>query len=437
MTGISDLSALDYDDPAPVTYAVEDEHPFSTMMASFDEAADRLGLDPDIYAILRKPDREIQVSLPVQMDDGTLTVLDGYRVQHNAGLGPYFGPLRIQAGLRLDELRALAGWMTWKCAVLDIPFGGAAGGVRMAPSRHSRGEVERAVRRYVAALLSDIGPERDIFSSDVATDEGVMAWVMDTVSMHARQTENAAVTGKPLCLGGTYGHADSVAQGLRSVLGHALELAGLPKRGARISIQGAGMRGGNLAQLLVQDGHKVVGLSDVHGALYDERGLDIPSLLAWRAEHGSLRGAAGSFERISNEEMLVRSCDVLIPCAVAGTVHLRIARQLQARLLVEGAHGSVSSRADRVLFERGVHVVPDILATGGGAVVNYFEWVQNRAGYSWTADTVAERLLHYMTEAWTEVVRLSKEHEVSLRMAAHMLAVQRVSKADGLRGVYA
>ncbi len=437
MTLGNDLSALDYDDPAPVTHAVEDENPFATMMASFDEAADRLGLDPDIYAILRKPDREIQVSLPVQMDDGTLAVLDGFRVQHNAGLGPYFGPLRIQAGLRMDELRALAGWMTWKCAVLDIPFGGAAGGIRMASSRHSRGEVERAVRRYVAALLSDIGPERDVFSSDVATDEGIMAWVMDTVSMHARHTENAAVTGKPLCLGGTHGHADSVAQGLRAMLGQALEFAGLPKRGARIVIQGAGMRGGNLAQLLVADGHKVIGLSDVYGGLYDERGLDVKSLLAWRAGQGSLRGAVGSFERITNEEMLVRPCDVLIPCAVAGTVHLRIARQLQARLLIEGAHGSVSSRSDRVLFDKGVHVVPDILATGGGAVVNYFEWVQNRAGYAWSAETVQERLLHYMTSAWVEVVKLSKEHKVSLRMAAHMLAVRRVSQADGLRGVYA
>lgn len=437
MISASDLSALDYDDPAPVTHAVEDENPFATMMASFDEAADRLGLDPDIYAILRKPDREIQVSLPVQMDDGTMAVLDGFRVQHNAGLGPYFGPLRIQAGLRMDELRALAGWMTWKCAVLDVPFGGAAGGIRMASSRHSRGEVERAVRRYVAAMLTDIGPERDIFSSDVATDEGIMAWVMDTVSMHARHTENAAVTGKPVCLGGTHGHADSVAQGLRAMLGQALELAGLPKRGARIVIQGAGMRGGNLAQLLVADGHKIIGLSDVHGGLYDERGLDIKSLLAWRAEQGSLRGALGSFERLTNEEMLVRPCDVLIPCAVAGTVHLRIARQLQARLIIEGAHGSVSSRSDRVLFEKGVHVVPDILATGGGAVVNYFEWVQNRAGYAWSAETVQERLLHYMTSAWLEVVKLSKEHKVSLRMAAHMLAVRRVSQADGLRGVYA
>lgn len=437
MISESEIPGVDYDDLAPNTTSVEDENPFSTMMASFDEAADKLGLDPDVYAILRKPDREIQVSLPVHLDDGTLTVFEGFRVQHNAGLGPYFGPLRVQGALKMDELRALAGWMTWKCAVLNIPFGGSAGGIRMSANRHSRGEVERAVRRYVSGLLHDIGPDRDIFSSDVATDEKIMAWVMDTVSMHARYTENAVVTGKPQSLGGTHGHADSVAQGLRCVLTPALALAGLPKTGARIVIQGAGMRGGVLAQALAEDGHKIVGLSDVHGAFYNERGLDVKALLDWRAKAGSLRGAAGTFDRISNEEMLTRPCDVLVPCAVAGTIHLRLARKIEAKLIVEGAHGAVSSRAERVLAERNVIVVPDILSTGGGAVVNYFEWVQNRAGYAWTPQTVHERLVRFMSEAWTEVEKLSKEQKVRLRMAAHMLAVRRVSQADRLRGVYA
>jgi glutamate dehydrogenase (NAD(P)+) len=433
----SEIPDVDYDDLAPNTHSVEDENSFATMMASFDEAADKLGLDPDVYAILRKPDREIQVSLPVHLDDGTLTVLEGFRVQHNAGLGPYFGPLRVQGALKMDDLRALAGWMTWKCAVLNIPFGGSAGGVRMAPSRHSRGEVERAVRRYVSSLLHDVGPDRDIFSSDVATDEKIMAWVMDTVSMHARYTENAVVCGKPLALGGTHGHAVSVAQGLRAVLTPAMNLAGLAKKSARVVIQGAGMRGGVLARALVADGHKIVGMSDVHGAFYNDRGLDVEALLKWRAQTGSLRGAVGSFDRISNEEMITRDCEVLIPCAVAGTIHLRLARKIAAKLIVEGAHGAVSSRAERVLAERGTMVVPDILATGGGAVVNYFEWVQNRAGYSWTAQVVQERLLRFMTEAWTEVEKLATEQNVRLRMAAHMLAVRRVSQADRLRGVYA
>jgi len=433
----SEIPDVDYDDLAPNTRAIEDENPFSTMMSSFDEAADKLGLDPDVYAILRKPDREIQVSLPVHMDDGTLAVLDGFRVQHNAGLGPYFGPLRIQGALKLDALRALAGWMTWKCAVLDIPFGGSAGGIRMSLGRHSRGEVERTVRRYVSNLLHDIGPDRDIFSSDVATDEKIMAWVMDTVSLHARHTENAVVTGKPLTLGGSYGHADSVAQGLRIILPFALARAGLPERGARIVIQGAGMRGGVLARALVADGHKIIGLSDVHGAFYNERGLDVNALLDWRARSGSLRGATGTFDRLTNEEMLVRPCDVLIPCAVAGTLHLRLARHVQAKLIVEGAHGAVSTRAERVLTEHGVRIVPDILATGGGAVVNYFEWVQNRAGITWTGETVHRRLVRFMTTAWHEVESLSKEQSVRMRMAAHMLAVRRVSAADRLRGVYA
>jgi glutamate dehydrogenase (NAD(P)+) len=428
---------LDYDDLAPAGLHVEDEHPFSTMMSSFDEAADKLGLDPDVYSILRKPDREIQVSVPVPLEDGTLAVFDGYRVQHNAGLGPYFGPLRLQSDLTIDELRALAGWMTWKCAVLSIPFGGAAGGIRLNAKRMSRVEVERAVRRYVSSLLADIGPDRDIFSSDVATDESVMAWVMDTVSMHARFTENAVVTGKPLELGGTVGHVGSVAQGLRLILKPALALCGLPSSGVRIMIQGAGMRGGNLAQALLADGHTIVGLSDVHGALYNEKGLDIPAILASRDVRGDLRNAPGKYERITNEEMLSRPCDVFMPCAVAGSIHLRNARTVQLKLIIEGAHASVSRRADKILAERGITVVPDILATGGGAIVNYFEWVQNRAGYTWQPEQLQNRLARFMHTAWDEVSQIAVEQNVPLRMAAHMVAVRRVSQADRLRGIYA
>jgi glutamate dehydrogenase (NAD(P)+) len=429
--------ALEYDDFAPAGLQHDDENPISTTMASFDEAADKLGLDPDVYAILRKSDREVQISVPVPLDDGTLSVFDGYRVQHNAGLGPYFGPLRVQADLTIEELRALAGWMTWKCAVLNIPFGGAAGGIRMNPKRHSRLEVERAVRRYVSSLLSDIGPDRDIFSSDVATDESVMAWVMDTVSMHARHTENAVVTGKPLELGGTLGHSSSVAQGLRLILKPALEMCELPPTGARIMIQGAGTRGGNIAQALSADGHTIIGLSDIHGALFNEKGLDIPTILASRDVRGDLRGAPSKYERITNEEMLTRGSDVFIPCAVAGAIHLRNARTVQMKLIVEGAHASVSARADRVLAQRGITVVPDILASGGGAVVNYFEWVQNRAGYVWQPDVVQHRLERFMQSAWDEVSEIAEKQDVRLRMAAHMVAVRRVSQADRLRGIYA
>ena len=425
----------EFDDLAPGSRA-HDEHPFSTMMASFDEAAEHLGLDPGLYAILRKPDREIHVSVPTPLDDGGLAVHEGFRIQHNAGLGPYFGPLRIQSPLSVDELRALAGWMTWKCAVLDIPFGGSAGGIRMDPAARSRAEVERAVRRYVSSLLSDIGQDRDVFSSDIATDESVMAWVMDTVSMHSRFTENAVVCGKPIELGGTLGNADAVAQGLRMVLAHALRSAGLPERGARVMIHAAGARGANLAALAAAE-HRVVGLSDVHGALYDEKGLDVGSILSGSAGHGDLRAATGDFERITHEEMLGRPCDALVPCAVDTAVHQKNARSVQARLIVEGAHGCVSAQADKILEERGVTVVPDILATGGGAIVNYFEWVQNRAGYSWSLERVHKRLARMIDAAWDEVAQIAAEQDVRLRMAAHMLAVRRVAQADRLRGLYA
>ena len=437
METIVSAPSVEYDDLAPSSHSIEDENPFATMMARFDEAADKVGLDPDLYALLRKPDREIAISIPTQLDDGTLAIFDGYRVQHNAGLGPYFGPLRLQPGLKLDELRALAGWMTWKCALLDIPFGGSAGGIRMSARRHSRGEIERAVRRYVSSLLGDIGPDRDIFASDLATDEQVMAWVMDTASMHARHTENAVVCGKPLTLGGTYGHAQAVAQGMRLILASALELAGLPRKGARVIIQGTGRRGGNLAQLCAQDGHVVVGMSDIHGAIYNEKGLDVAAAVRARLEHGDLRKSKGSFEVLPNEEMIERPCDVFLPCAVANVVHLRNARSIQCKLIVEGSHAAVSPRSDRILAERGITVVPDILATGGGVVVNYFEWVQNRAGYAWQPDVVQHRLERFLAQAWSEVSSVAAQQKASLRMAAHMVAVRRVAAADRLRGLYA
>jgi glutamate dehydrogenase (NAD(P)+) len=425
----------EFDDLAPSTSA-SDENPFATMMASFDAAAARLGLDPDLYAILRKPDREIHVSLPTRLDDGTLAVFDGCRVQHNAGKGPYFGPLRLQAGLTIDELRALAGWMTWKCSLLDIPFGGSAGGIRIDPEKHSDAVIERAVRRFVSVLVADIGQDHDVFSSDRATDDRVMAWVMDTVSMHSRFTENAVVCGKPLELGGTLGNVDAVAQGIRVLLGHSLPLAGLPARGARIMIQGFGTRGGNLTRLLSGE-HRIVGLSDVHGALYSEKGLDVGPILEWGAAHGDLRDCRGAFERITNEEMLRRPCDVFIPCAVDTTVNRKVAPHLQARLVVEAAHGSITANADRILEERGLTVVPDILATGGGAIVNYFEWVQNRAGYAWPLERVQRRMARMLEAAWIEMALIASDRKVSLRTAAHMLAVRRVAQADSVRGLYA
>ena len=434
---MTDLRPQEADDLLPATPMLDVESPFATMMSLFDEAASRLGIQSDEYGILRKPDREVAVAVPVQLDDGTVAVFDGYRVQHNAGLGPFIGPLRLHKGLKVDELRALAAWMTWKCAVVNIPFGGAAGGIRINTRRRSRRELERAVRRYTAAMLDMVGPDRDVFAPDIASDEEVMAWVMDTVSTHVRYTESAVVTGKPQSLGGTSLQGDAVAQGLRVVLKRALERFGLPESRTSIVIQGAGKVGGTLARLLHAHGFRVCGLSDVHGALYSSEGLDVPELVAYRAHHGTLAGAEGSFEHITNEEMLTLACDVLIPCATANMIHSGNADRIQARLIVEGAHGPVSARADRILDERGIPVVPDILANAGGVLANYFEWVQNRQGMSWLDAVLHKRLTRFMTEAWNSVADVQEEHGVRLRMAANMLAVDRVSQADALRGVYA
>jgi len=425
----------EFDDLAPSSQT-SDENSFTTTMASFDDAAARLGLDPDLYAILRKPDREIHVSLPITIDDGSITVFEGCRVQHNAGKGPYFGPLRLQPGLTIDELRALAGWMTWKCSLLDIPFGGSAGGIRIDPSRHSEVILQRAVRRFVSMLATDLGQDHDVFSSDRATDDRVMAWVMDTISMHSRFTENAVVCGKPLALGGTLGNKDAVAQGIRVILGHALPIASLPRTGARIMIQGFGTRGGNLTRLLSGE-HTVVGISELHGALYSEKGLDAGPILEHMSRHGTLTECRGDFEVTTHEEMLRRPCDVFIPCAVDTTVNRQTAPHVQAKLVIEAAHGSITANANKILEERGITVVPDLLATGGGAIVNYFEWVQNRAGYTWPLERVQKRMARMLDDAWTEMALIASDQKVSLRTAAHMLAVKRVAQADRVRGIYA
>jgi glutamate dehydrogenase (NAD(P)+) len=396
----------EYDDHSPSAPSA-DENAYVTMMASFDAAAERLGLDPNLYAMLRKPDREIRVSVPTTLDGGGFAIFDGFRIQHNSGMGPYFGPLRLKPDLTVEELRALAAWMTWKCSLLDIPFGGSAGGIRLDPDDLSPAELERAVRRYVAVLVGDLGQDHDVFSSDRITDTRVMAWVMDTISMHSRFTENAVVCGKPLELGGTLGHNDAVAQGVRTLLPGTLEFANLPAHGARILVQGAGTRGGNLIRLLSGE-HSIVGFSDVHVALYNEKGLDPAPILAWLAEHGDLENCTGSFDRISNDEMLARPCEIFIPCAIDTVVRRKHAPSLQARLVIEAAVGPISSNADRILTERGVTIVPDILATGGGSIVNYFEWVQNRAGYAWALDRVHKRMARMMIAAWSEVAEIAR-----------------------------
>jgi glutamate dehydrogenase (NAD(P)+) len=421
----------------PPTPVLDEESPFASMMSLYDEAAAKLGIDPSNYAILRKPDREITVAVPVRLDDGTWKVFDGYRVQHNQGLGPFTGPFRLSGDLKVDELRALAAWMTWKCALINVPFGGAAGGIRIDPRKHSRGELERAVRRCTAALLDVIGPERDILTADIGTDEAMMAWIMDTVSTHERTTASAVVTGKPLALGGSRLSSEAVARGLRTILRLALERFGNGARPPRVHVQGLGVVGGTLAGLLHADGMRVTAVSDVSTGIHDEHGLDVPRILEWVREHGTLASCPVAGERISNEDLVRGPCDVLLPCAVPNAIHSRNAREIQAKLVVEGAHGPVSARADRILDERGIPVVPDILANAGGVVVDYFEWVQNRQGLSWLAEVIETRLTRFMTEAWQAVLELQSSYDVRLRMAANMLAVQCVAKADQTRGIYA
>lgn len=421
------------------TPQLDEETPFKTMMASFDAAATLIGLDHEEYHILRQSDREIAVSVPVQMDDGSLRLLTGYRIQHNQGLGPFLGPLRIDGQLKLVELRALAAWMTWKCALLGIPFGGAAGGVIVDRNSLSKSELERVVRRWTANLIGDIGPDRDVLTPEFADDADMMAWALDTLAGHTVGAANSAVVGKPHEMAGSAGHDDAVAQGLRVILRIAASRFGLnPGGGLSIVIQGAGVVGGNLARILHDEGHKIVGLSDVHTALYDPSGLDVPSLLKYRFAHGRLPEDPGGDARVVEEKEFIRlPCDILAPCAISMAVHSRNAEEIQAKMIVEGAHGPVSPRADKILERREIPVVPDILANGGGVVVSYFEWIQNRTGYAWIEEVVAARLRRYMREAWDAVRETQDEYGCTLRQATHILAVKRVAEAERARGVYA
>ena len=421
----------------PTTPVLDDESPFASMMAVFDDAARRLGIDMGEYQILRKPEREVTVSVPVRLDDGSIRVFDACRVQHNAGLGPFTGPMRVAPDLRLDELRALAAWMTLKCALVGVPLGGAAGGIRMDPAKHSRDELERAVRRYTASILDVVGPERDVLTPDVGSDEQMMAWVMDTVSDHERHTVSAVVTGKPESLGGSAGSRDAVAQGLRVIFKLACDRYDLPRTGATVAIQGSGEVGGNLAMLLHEGGQKVVAISDLHGALYHEDGLDIPEVLKNLHERGSLLSYRGPHKLISNKDLLELDCDALIPCAVPNAIHSGNSLRVGCRVIIEGAHGPVSHKADGVLAERDIPVVPDILANAGGVVLSYFEWVQNRQGMPWLDVVIQKRLRRFMTEAWDAVIARHEAHDVTLRAAANMEAVSRVDTADALRGIYA
>jgi glutamate dehydrogenase (NAD(P)+) len=413
-----------------------EENPFEAMMARFDHAAQLMALDPGIYRVLRHPEKQIIVSVPIERDNGEIEVFTGYRVIHNSSRGPAKGGIRFARHVTLDEVKALAAWMTWKCAVVNIPFGGAKGGVVCDPSTLSIGELERITRRYTAALIDILGPESDIPAPDVNTNERVMAWIMDTYSMHKRHPVTAVVTGKPIEMGGSLGRREATGRGCMIVTREALKHLGLPIRGAKVAVQGFGNVGSVAAQLLEREGLKVVALSDISGAVYRSDGIAVNEAIAWVREHRYLAGYPGA-EPIPPEELLTLEVDVLLPAAIENTITRKNAPAIKARVVCEGANGPTTPGADRILEEKGVFVIPDILANAGGVTVSYFEWVQDRAAYFWDEATVNERLEQILRRSFLDVLSVSQRHGVNMRIAAYMLAMERVAAVHRLRGLYA
>ena len=410
--------------------------PLENARLQFEEAAARLKLDPAFVQIIKEPRRATIVKLPVQMDDGTFRVFTGYRVQHSIIRGPAKGGIRYHPDVTLEEVMALAAWMTWKCAVVNIPFGGGKGGIICDPPKMSRGELERLTRRYVADLIDIFGPESDVPAPDVNTNEQTMAWIMDTYSMHARHTVTSVVTGKPLQLGGSAGRREATGRGVLFCIREAARRIELNLEGARVVVQGFGNVGSVAADLLVRDGAIVTAVSDVGGGIQNAKGLDIPGLIRHVKETKSVVGFPGSTP-VDGKKLLELPCDILIPAALENQITHVNAGRIQARIIAEGANGPTTTQADKILNKAGVLVIPDILANSGGVTVSYFEWVQDRMGFFWKESEVNERLEHIMVNAFQDVARMADEHKVSFRIAAFMLAIKRVVDVIMLRGVYA
>ena len=422
---------------SPVPISLENEkNPWLAAAARFDEAAMRLKLDEGMCKVLRTTAKEITVHIPVQLDDGRLEVFTGYRVQHSIARGPGKGGIRFAPDVTLDEVRALASWMTWKCAVVNIPFGGAKGGVICDPNLLSDTELEKLTRRYTAEIIDFIGPERDVAAPDVNTNEKVMAWMMDTYSMHARHTVTAIVTGKPMALGGSRGRPEATGRGCMIVTLKALARLGMKPEDSKVVIQGFGNVGGMAAKLMSAASFRIVAMVEYDGAVYNRNGLDIAALAAHRHETGSVRGFAGG-EDMDRHEALFLPCDVLLPAATENVITSENAHQLRCRILCEGANGPTTPLADEVLADNKVFVIPDILANAGGVTVSYFEWVQDRQGFFWNEHLVNTRLEEIMTESFDAVVEYAQKHNVNNRIAAYMLALDRVAFAIKLRGIYA
>jgi glutamate dehydrogenase (NAD(P)+) len=414
----------------------QESNPWESQAARFDLAAHKLNLDEGLWKVLRYPNREIIVHVPVAMDDGRLEVFTGFRVQHSIARGPAKGGIRYAPDVTLDEVRALASWMTWKCAVVNIPFGGAKGGVICDPHKMSMGELERMTRRYTAELFEFIGPEKDVPAPDVNTNEQIMAWMMDTYSMHMRQTVTAVVTGKPINIGGSRGRREATGRGIMIVCDEAIQKLGLTREGSRVVIQGFGNVGSNAARLMAEAGYKVIGIVEVGGGLYNSKGIDVEALWEFRQRNGTIHGFPGA-EKHDPAELLLTDCEILIPAATENQITSRNADRIKCKILAEGANGPTTAAADEILADKKVFVIPDILANAGGVTTSYFEWVQDRQGYFWKESVVNEQLEHIMKAAFEDVVRYSETHNVNNRIAAYMLAIDRVAYTIRQRGIYA
>ncbi len=419
------------------TIAIEQEmNPWEAQAARFDFAARKLNLEDDLWKVLRSPSREIIVHFPVGMDDGHVELFTGFRVHHSIARGPAKGGIRYSPDVTLDEVRALASWMTWKCAVVDIPFGGAKGGVICDPKKLSKGELERITRRYTSEIIEFIGPEKDVPAPDVNTNEQTMAWIMDTYSMHMRQTVTAVVTGKPIELGGSRGRRQATGRGVRVVCLEALRHLKMPVEGCRIIIQGFGNVGSNAAELLAEVGCKIIGIAEYDGGLYNANGMDIHALSRHREHHGTIVGFQGA-EAMESAELITMPCEILIPAATENVITSHNAAKISARIVCEGANGPTTAFADDILKEKGVFIIPDILANAGGVTASYFEWVQDRQGYFWREEVVNERLDEILVKSFEHVVHYRHTHKVNNRIAAYMLAMDRVAGVIRQRGFYA
>lgn len=411
-------------------------NPWEAQAARFDFAAKKLNLDEGLWKILRYPAREIIVHIPVLMDDGHMEIFTGFRVQHSFARGPAKGGIRFSPDVNLDEVRALASWMTWKCAVVNIPFGGAKGGVICDPKKLSQIELEKITRRYTAELIEFIGPEKDVPAPDVNTNEQTMAWMMDTYSMHMRQTVNAVVTGKPINIGGSRGRREATGRGVMICCDQAIKKLGMEKEKTRVIIQGFGNVGSWAAKLMHDSGYKVIGIGEWDGGLFNPKGIDINALMEYKQRNNTVQGFPGA-EKISTEDLLTSDCDILAPCAIENVITSKNADKIKAKVIAEGANGPTTAIADDILEKKGVFIIPDILCNAGGVTVSYFEWVQDRQGFFWKESVVNEQLEHILVDSFDNVVQYAETHGVNNRIAAYMLAIDRVAYTIKQRGIYA